>query len=77
MKRKNLPVEDFTISLAGVVDLKRRGYSYRVTDEQIRRWRALPARDKLQWLEDANRLLAAALPPKTRAIQDRFRRGDL
>ena len=33
----------------------RGGYSYRVTDEQIRRWRALPPEVKLQWLEDANR----------------------
>jgi hypothetical protein len=56
---------------------RKRGYSYSVTDEQIRRWRALPTCDKLQWLEDANRLLAAALSPKTRAIQDRFRRGEL
>ena len=55
----------------------RKGYSYRVTDEQIRRWRALPTRVKLQWLEDANRLLASALSPKARAIQDRFRRGEL
>lgn len=57
--------------------LRRGGFSYRVTDEHLRRWRALPARVKLQWLEDANRLLAAALTPKARAIQDRFRRGEL
>ncbi len=55
----------------------RRGFSYRVTDEQIRRWRALPASVKLQWLEDANRFLALALSPKVRAIQNRFRRGEL
>ncbi len=55
----------------------RRGYSYHVTDEQIRRWRALPAEVKLQWLEDANRFLALALTPKARAIQDRFRRGEM
>lgn len=54
-----------------------RGYSYHVTDEQIRRWRALPAEVKLQWLEDANHFLVLALTPKTRAIQDRFRRGEL
>jgi hypothetical protein len=54
-----------------------RGYSYRVTDEQIRRWRALPPEVKLQWLEEANRLLAVALTPKARALQDRFRRGEM
>jgi hypothetical protein len=33
--------------------------------------------EKLQWLEDANRFLAVALTPAVRAIQERFRRGDL
>lgn len=56
---------------------KRGGFAYRVTDEQIQRWRALPPEEKLQWLEDANRFLAAALTPAARAIQERFRRGDL
>ena len=55
----------------------RRGFSYKLTDEQILRWKALPAEVKLQWLEDANRFLALALTPKAREIQNRFRRGDL
>jgi hypothetical protein len=53
------------------------GFAYRVTDEQIRRWKSLPVEVRLQWLEDANRLLAVALSPKTRAIQERFRRGEI
>ena len=56
---------------------RRGGYSYRVTDEQIRRWRALPPEVKLQWLEDANRFLRRALSPQAKAIQERFRRGEL
>ena len=56
---------------------KRGGFSYRVTDEQILRWRALPPEEKLQWLEDANRFLAVALTPAARTIQERFRRGNL
>lgn len=56
---------------------RRGGYAYRVTDAQIRRWQSLPPASKLQWLEDANRLLWAALSPQAKAIQDRFRRGDL
>jgi hypothetical protein len=59
------------------IEYRRRGYAYRVTDEQIRRWRALSAEMKLQWLEDAVRLLFHALPPHTRAIQERFRRGEI
>ncbi len=54
-----------------------RGFAYHVTDEQIRRWKALPPEIKLQWLEDANRFLLAALSPQVRSIQDRFRRGEL
>jgi len=56
---------------------RRGGYSYRVTDEQILRWRALPPEIKLQWMEDANRFLRHALSPKAKSIQDRFRRGEL
>ncbi|MGH7164508.1 MAG: hypothetical protein ACREIS_03155 [Nitrospiraceae bacterium] len=55
----------------------RGGFAYRVTDEQILRWRALPPEVKLHWLEDANRFLALALTPQARAIQERFRRGEL
>ncbi len=53
------------------------GFAYHVTDEQIRRWQALPPAVKLQWLEDANRLLWLALSPQTKAVQERFRRGQL
>ena len=56
---------------------RRRGYSYRVTDDQVRRWSALPTEVKLQWLEDANRLLAVALTPEARETQNRFRRGEI
>ena len=53
------------------------GFSYQVTDEQIRRWQALPPEVKLQWLEDANRFLHRALTPQAKAIRERFRRGEL
>lgn len=55
----------------------RRGFSYKLTDDQLHRWRALPAEVKLQWLEDANRFLALALTSRAREIQNRFRRGEL
>ncbi len=53
------------------------GFAYRVTDAQIRRWQSLPPVVKLQWLEDANRLLWLALSPQAKAIRERFRRGQL
>lgn len=58
-------------------DRQRGGFSYRVTVEQIRRWRTLPPAVRLQWLEDANRLLWQALSPHTKAIRDKFRRGQI
>ncbi len=61
----------------GSPERRRRGFSYRVTDELIRRSKALPPEVKLRWLEDANRFLAVALTRETRAIQNRFRRGEL
>lgn len=53
------------------------GFAYHVTDAQIRRWQSLPPEVKLQWLEDANRLLWQAMTPQAKAIRERFRRGEI
>ncbi len=53
------------------------GFAYHVADAQILRWQSLPPAVKLQWLEDANRLLWLALSPQAKAIRERFHRGEL
>lgn len=54
-----------------------RGYSYVVTIEQIRAYRAVSPEQKLQWLQDANEFLAKALTGKRREIWQKFRRGEI
>lgn len=58
-------------------DDRKGGFSYVVTDEQIRAWKALPAKDKLDWLEQANQFINKALTPERRQIMERFRRGEI
>lgn len=48
-----------------------------VTEEQIRRWLKVPVEQRLQWLEEANEFVRKALSPKTRAIMEKFRRGEI
>ena len=55
------------------------GFHYYRSKEQIRAYMKVPAKDKLQWLEDMwqlNQKLANAYP-KIAAIQERFRKGTI
>jgi hypothetical protein len=47
------------------------------TTEQLLAFRALPAADKLRWLEQMRQFLDRFLTPERRALMERFRRGDL
>jgi hypothetical protein len=40
-------------------------------------FRAVPAEDKLRWLEEMRQFLDRFLTPETKLLLDRFRRGDL
>ncbi len=51
-----------------------KGFSYYVDHEQITRYRAMPAAQKLRWLFCGNKL-RKSLPAKTIAIQEAFRQG--
>ena len=53
----------------------RRGFSYSVTDEQIMEWIHFPVRQKLLWLEEANRFNEKVLRGRTLKIWDAFRAG--
>jgi len=54
-----------------------RGFTYTVTEEQVRRYMAVPAEAKLNWLADANDFLAKALTGRRREIWQKFRRGEI
>lgn len=55
----------------------RKGYTYIVTAEQIREYRRLTPRQKLEWLEAANRFCHKALRGKRRQVWEAFRQGKI
>lgn len=56
---------------------KKRGFTYTVTEDQVRRYMAVPGEAKLKWLADANSFLAQALTGTRREIWQKFRRGEI
>jgi hypothetical protein len=56
---------------------ERRGFSYVLDDEQILKYLQVPIDHRLEWLEEANRFLLAATPPRAREIWQKFRRGEI
>lgn len=57
--------------------MKPKGYSYHVTRDDLIAYSRLPAKDKLIWLEEANRFTAKALKGRRRKIWEMFRRGEI
>ncbi len=53
------------------------GVAHHPSVEQMLHFRAVPAEEKLRWLEDIRLLLARFVPPERRALMNRFRRGEL
>ena len=53
------------------------GFSYWVSDEQLRAYMALPLIARLKWVDDARRFTLAAQTPETRARMERLRRGEV
>lgn len=54
-----------------------RGVTHAYTIEQLRSFRAVPAEDKLRWLEAMRSFLERSLTPEKLEIMERFRRGEL
>ena len=54
-----------------------RGFSYDVSEERIRFWKSISAREKLEWLEEANNFLRKAFSPQKKQTMNKFRKGEL
>lgn len=52
------------------------GFSYWVSDEQLRAFQALSMIDRLRWVEAARQFTLAAQTPETRERMERLRRGE-
>ncbi len=57
--------------------MEEKGYSYFVTDEQIREYMKLTSEEKLQWLEEANEFIQAASDERKIEVRNMFRKGEL
>jgi hypothetical protein len=55
---------------------KRKGFSYHVSDEQLKEYSSWPMERRLQWLLMGNKL-RKMLPRKTIEIQELFRQGKI
>ncbi|OGL43938.1 MAG: hypothetical protein A2W05_06270 [Candidatus Schekmanbacteria bacterium RBG_16_38_10] len=55
----------------------KKGFSYHVTEEQIRSYMKFPASKKLLWLEEAIRFSHYALTENKKRIWEAFRRGEI
>lgn len=55
----------------------RRGVTHAYPVERLLAFRAVPAADKLRWLEEMRQFLDRFLTPERRSLMERFRRGDL
>ena len=53
------------------------GFSYYVSDEQIREYQKVSISERLRWLEEAQEFMFHALSPETWEIMQKFRRGEL
>jgi hypothetical protein len=51
------------------------GYSYRVSDQQLRTFASLSIERRLRWLEKLREVTFRLAPPHVRARWDRLRRG--
>jgi len=54
---------------------KSQGFRYLLTKEAIRHYLSLTLKDRLQWLEEANKFLYAIHSPTQRKVWIQFRNG--
>jgi hypothetical protein len=59
-----------------MTDRPRKGFSYFVSDEQLKEYSSWPMERRLQWLLMGNKL-RKMLPEKTIEIQELFRQGKI
>ncbi|TAK67111.1 MAG: hypothetical protein EPO24_00880 [Bacteroidetes bacterium] len=57
--------------------IKKNGYSYYVSDEQVREFQKLSVEERFRWLEEAQEFLFKTLPPEQWEIMQKFRRGEI
>lgn len=57
--------------------MAKKGFSYEVSDETLKKWAAVPASEKLDWLEEINRFIFKFTNKKQKEIISKFRKGEM
>ncbi len=57
--------------------MAKKGFSYKVSDEALKKWAALPAEMKLDWLEEINEFIFNFAPEKSKETISKFRKGEI
>jgi hypothetical protein len=57
--------------------MARKGFSYEVSDETLKKWTAIPPSAKLEWLEEINIFIFKFTNKKQKEIISRFRKGEI
>lgn len=63
--------------MAGKAHRSGKGYYYVVSEERIKWWLAIPPKQKLEWLEEANNLVRKVLSAEKREVMEQFRKGTI
>jgi hypothetical protein len=53
------------------------GFKHHFSDDSLRKWMNMPAKAKLEWLDEINKFLARAVPEENREIIEKFRKGEI
>lgn len=54
-----------------------KGYLHKVSEDEIRRWRAISPAMRLDWLEEINEFVWKFAPQKSKKIMEKFKRGEI
>jgi hypothetical protein len=57
--------------------MMKKGFSYKVSEDDLRKWMSVPPEHKLEWLEEINCFLYHFAPEKSKEIMAKFRKGEI
>ena len=60
-----------------MTEVSRKGYGYHVTREQIRKYRRLTPKQKLEWLEEVNEFTNKFASDRVKRLHRMFRHGEI
>ena len=57
--------------------MAKKGFSYGISEDVLKKWIKLSPEQKLEWLEEINRFIYNFAPEKSKEIMQKFRKGEI